>query len=326
LEPRPYGTLHSTAFEAKGNCLWKCFIGNNKRFTEPLNLDFHYKNEKCVLHIEKIEACNDASFDVQFSWTPKELSFIEVLESVGKTPLPPYIQRDTTEEDTQRYQTVFAKEKGSVAAPTAGLHFTTQVLEEINKKNIPTASITLHVGAGTFKPVTETFIENHVMHAEQFFFTKETVSNLLKNSDKKIIAVGTTTARALESLFWIGVKLNTSPNPSEGGERSILHIDQWEVYDKINSTQLTVNQSFEAVLDYMKKNNSNCLHASTALMITPYYRPKIVKGIITNFHQPKSTLLLLISAFVGDKWKNIYDYALANDFRFLSYGDACLFL
>ena len=301
LEPCPHGTLHALAFEAKQSCQWKCLIGNNKRFTEPLSLKFNYKNEKCVLHIEKIEAYNDASFRIRFSWTPKELSFIEVLESIGKTPLPPYIQRDTTEEDTQRYQTIYAKEKGSVAAPTAGLHFTPEVLEEIGRKNISTAYITLHVGAGTFKPVTETYVENHVMHAEHLSFTKETIKQLADCKDKKIIAVGTTTARALESLYWIGVK--ASPTPSEGGElsspfggvRGGLHISQWEVYENLIPKQLTVEQSLDTVLKYLENNNLEVLHASTALMITPYYQPKMVKGIVTNFHQPQSTLLLLIA-------------------------------
>jgi S-adenosylmethionine:tRNA ribosyltransferase-isomerase len=279
-----------------------------------------------------LEAYNDASFRIQFSWTPQELSFAEVLENVGKIPLPPYIQRDTTEEDTQRYQTVFAKEKGSVAAPTAGLHFTSEVLAEIKAKNIPMTHITLHVGAGTFKPVTETYVENHAMHSEQLFFTKETIKQLIHYKDKKIVAVGTTTARALESLYWIGVKIapSNSPEggefPSFGGVRGGLHIAQWEVYNIPNPAQLTVTQSLEAILYYMSKNKLDILHASTALMMTPYYQPKMVKGIITNFHQPQSTLLLLIAAFVGDKWRDIYNYALKHDFRFLSYGDACLFL
>jgi len=324
LEPLFPSSLHTLAFEAKGCCEWKCFIGNNKRFTVPLSLKFNHKGENGILHIKKMEARNDASFRVQFSWNLQELSFAEVLESVGKIPLPPYIQRDTTKEDMLRYQTVFAKEKGSVAAPTAGLHFTTGVLKKIKSKNIPLTHITLHVGAGTFRPVAETFIENHAMHSEQLFFTKETIRKLANCKDKKIIAVGTTTARALESLYWIGVKLNTSLNSSSMGE--FFHISQWEVYEDLISKQQTVEQSLKTVLKYLKNNNLDILHASTALMVTPYYQPKMVKGIITNFHQPQSTLLLLISSFVGDKWKEIYDYALSHDFRFLSYGDACLFL
>jgi len=331
LEPISPSPLHTLAFEAKGACQWKCFVGNNKRFTEPLSLEFAHNEAKGVLHIEKLEAYRDASFRIQFSWTPQALSFAEVLENVGKIPLPPYIKRESEEHDTERYQTIFAKEKGSVAAPTAGLHFTAEVLEKIKQKNIPTASITLHVGAGTFKPVTETCIENHVMHSEQLFFTRETIDNLLKNSGKKIVAVGTTTARALESLYWIGVKLAPSNSPeggefaSFGGVRGGLHISQWEVYEKLISKQKTVEQSLNAVLNYLNNNNLDIFHASTAMMITPYYQPKMVKGIITNFHQPQSTLLLLVSAFVGEKWREIYEYALSRDFRFLSYGDACFF-
>jgi len=333
LEPLAPTTVHALMFETKHLCEWECLIGNNKRFNAPLSLDFQYDGQSGVLRAEKIEKHIGNSFRIRFSWTPEDLSFAEVLEKVGKIPLPPYLKRKTQQTDTERYQTVYAQEKGSVAAPTAGLHFTEDVLKKIRKKNIPIEHITLHVGAGTFKPVTETHIENHIMHSEQLFFTKETIANLLKNSDKKIIAVGTTTTRALESLYWVGVKLATSPNPSKGGEHSLPFgegwggaISQWEVYKNLNTYQISVSTAFETVLDYMTKQKINFLHVSTSIIITPYYVPKVVKGIITNFHQPQSTLLLLISAFVGEKWKEIYDYALANDFRFLSYGDACLFL
>jgi S-adenosylmethionine:tRNA ribosyltransferase-isomerase len=241
------------------------------------------------------------------------------LEHVGKIPLPPYIKRDAINTDTERYQTIFAKEKGSVAAPTAGLHFTDNIIGQIQAKNIPIEYITLHVGAGTFKPVSSQKIGEHDMHCEQLFFSDKTIEHLLNESKRKIIAVGTTTARSLESLYWIGVKLyHQKDNP--------LHISQWEVYENFSSETITVEKSLETILNYMKINQLEQLHASTALMITPFYTLKMLKGIVTNFHQPKSTLLLLISAFVGENWKNIYDYALAHDFRFLSYGDACLFL
>jgi S-adenosylmethionine:tRNA ribosyltransferase-isomerase len=342
LEPLTPTTVHALVFETKHTCEWECLIGNNKRFNKPLSLGFQCDGQSGILCAEKIEKHIGNSFRIRFSWTPEDLSFAEVLEKVGKIPLPPYLKRKTQQNDTERYQTVYAQEKGSVAAPTAGLHFTEDVLEKIRKKNVPIEHITLHVGAGTFKPVTETNIENHIMHSEQLFFTKETIANLLKNSDKKIIAVGTTTTRALESLYWVGVKLKASLNPSEGGEPSLsfregwgrvqarndetLIISQWEVYENINTSQITVSAAFEAVSDYMNKQNINSLHVSTSIIITPYYVPKVVKGIITNFHQPQSTLLLLIASFVGNKWKKIYNYALTNDFRFLSYGDACLFL
>ena len=318
LEPLSPTTVHSLIFETKQSCEWECFIGNNKKFTAPLSLEFQYNGQLYVLTAEKSGEHSPTSFRVRFSWIPDTLSFGEVLENVGKIPLPPYIKRDVIHSDTERYQTIYAQEKGSVAAPTAGLHFTKDVLEEIKKKNISTANITLHVGAGTFKPVSETYIKNHVMHEEQLFFTKETIKQLANSKNKEIIAVGTTSARALESLYWIGVKIKKSIFP--------LSIDQWEAYKGFYSSEITVEQSLEAVLQYMNDYNIEILHASTALMITPYYKPKMVKGIITNFHQPQSTLLLLISAFVGDKWREIYDYALCNNFRFLSYGDACLFL
>ena len=325
LEPLSPTTVHSLIFETKQRCEWECLIGNNKKFTAPLSLEFQCDGQTGILQAEKINEHTATSYRVRFSWTPQELSFAKVLDSVGKMPLPPYIKRDTNSTDTERYQTIYAKKKGSVAAPTAGLHFTSEVLEEIRKKGIPTAEITLHVGAGTFKPVTETYIENHLMHEEQLFFTNETIRELVCYKDKKIIAVGTTTARALESLYWIGVKL-TYPNLSPGGVGGGFSIAQWEVYEELIPKQQTVEQSLTTILNYMNNNNLEVLHASTALIITPYYQPKMVKGIITNFHQPQSTLLLLISAFVGDKWKGIYDYALSHDFRFLSYGDACLFL
>ena len=319
LEPLSPTSVHALAFEVTQECEWECFVGNNKRFNIPLELCFNYGNEKAILRAEKLGKHSDTSFRIRFSWSPKTLSFAEVLEYVGKIPLPPYVKRDTTLADTERYQTVFATEKGSVAAPTAGLHFTDNIIRQIQAKNIPVEYITLHVGAGTFKPVSHDKIGEHDMHCEQLFFSKKTIEHLLKEKNRKIITVGTTTTRSLESLYWIGVKLHLrKQNP--------LHISQWEVYEELSDTSLSLEQSLQAILDYMQENQQEQLHASTALMMTPYYQPKIVKGILTNFHQPKSTLLLLISVFTGENWKNIYEYALSHEFRFLSYGDACLFV
>lgn len=319
LEPLSPTSVHALAFEVKQECEWECFVGNNKRFHAPLDLHFDYQGKKTVLQAEKLGKYSENSFRIRFTWQPENMPFAEVLEHVGKIPLPPYIKRDTIQTDTERYQTVFAKEKGSVAAPTAGLHFTENVINQIKTKNIPIEYITLHVGAGTFKPVSSDKIGEHDMHCEQLFFSEKTIQHFLEEQNRKMIAVGTTTARSLESLYWIGVKLfHKIENP--------LHIPQWEIYENLSNKTLTIEQSLQTILDYMHVNQIEQLHASTALMITPYYHPKIVKGIITNFHQPKSTLLLLISAFVGKNWKNIYDYALSHDFRFLSYGDACLFL
>jgi S-adenosylmethionine:tRNA ribosyltransferase-isomerase len=326
LEPLSPTSLHSLIFETKASCEWECFVGNNKRFTSPLCLLFDYNGTKAVLCAEKLEKCNLTSFQIRFNWVPESLSFGEVLEHVGKIPLPPYIKRKTTIEDSERYQTIYAQRKGSVAAPTAGLHFTAEVLNNIAQKNISVEYITLHVGAGTFKPVTEPHIEKHTMHCEQLFFEKQSIERLIHHcKNKKIIAVGTTTARSLESLYWMGVKMIASKQ-NEIPNNSPLHITQWEVYGSLAQKQVSIEQSLTSIVNFMEEHKLTRLQASTALMIMPYYQPKMVKGIITNFHQPKSTLLLLIAAFVGEKWKEIYQYALTHDFRFLSYGDACLFL
>ena len=319
LEPLSPTSVHALAFEVMQHCEWECFVGNNKRFNAPLELEFVYRGERTIFRAEKIGKYNENSFRIRFSWQPSTITFAEVLEHVGKIPLPPYIKRNTTSDDIERYQTVFAKEKGSVAAPTAGLHFTKNIINQIQAKNIPIEYITLHVGAGTFKPISSKKIGEHDMHCEQLFFSKKSIKHFLLEQNRKIIAVGTTTARSLESLYWIGVKIfHNMENPQ--------HISQWEVYGNLSGKTLTVEQSLQSILDYMQINQSEQLHASTSLMITPYYQLKMTKGIITNFHQPKSTLLLLISAIVKENWKNIYDYALSNNFRFLSYGDACLFL
>jgi S-adenosylmethionine:tRNA ribosyltransferase-isomerase len=327
LEPLSPTSLHSLIFETKTSCEWECFVGNNKRFTSPLYLPFDCKGTRAMLCAEKSGKCNASSFRIKFSWSPESLSFAEVLENVGKIPLPPYIKRKATKADTERYQTIYAHQKGSVAAPTAGLHFTADVLNNIAQKNIPVEYITLHVGAGTFKPVTETCIENHTMHCEQLFFAKRSIEQLTHYcKDKNIIAVGTTTARSLESLYWIGVKMIALQHNEIPANNSPLHIAQWEVYGSLAQKQVSVEQSLTTILDFMEEYKLSLLQASTALMITPYYQPKFVNGMVTNFHQPKSTLLLLVAAFVGEKWKEIYQYALTYDFRFLSYGDACLFL
>ena len=319
LEPLSPTSIHALAFEVTKSCEWECFVGNNKRFNASLELQFDYQGQSAVIRAEKLGKHSDNSFRIRFSWNPEHISFAEILEHIGKIPLPPYIKRNATITDIERYQTIFAKEKGSVAAPTAGLHFTENIIQQIKSKNIQTEHITLHVGAGTFKPVSNEIIGEHEMHCEQLFFSKKAIEHLMKENGRKIIAVGTTTARSLESLYWTGVKLYHQEN-------NPLHISQWEIYENLSEKAITIEQSLQTILNYMQVNQITELHASTALMITPCYQPKIVKGIITNFHQPKSTLLLLISAFVGADWKTIYEYALSNDFRFLSYGDACLFL
>ncbi len=325
LEPLSPTPVHALAFEVQGSCRWLCYIGNNKRLKNSIEQNFDYHGQDGILKAERIQAQGDA-FVVEFSWNLSQLSFGEILEQVGKIPLPPYIKRQADTNDSYRYQTIFAQEKGSVAAPTAGLHFTDSVLQSLNNKHIQHINITLHVGAGTFKPVTEQYIEQHVMHTEPIFFNRNSIELLLNNIEKKIITVGTTSTRSLESLYWIGVKIHHAYQNHLPITPETLHLTQWEAYTQWQALSISPKEALQSVLQYMNDNNSNHLQASTAIMITPYYQPKLVNGLVTNFHQPKSTLMLLIAAFVHDDWKQIYNYALSHNFRFLSYGDACLFL
>ncbi|MBP7102569.1 MAG: S-adenosylmethionine:tRNA ribosyltransferase-isomerase [Bacteroidales bacterium] len=327
LKPILPGTLHEQAFAASGSCVWECFIGHNKRFKNTLSLSCDVDKEKLVFSARKLKATEEDSFLVEFSWTPSCYSFAEVLEHIGKIPLPPYIKRAVNKEDTKRYQTVYATEKGSVAAPTAGLHFSEEVIKRLRNKQIPMEYITLHVGAGTFKPVTESSVEKHVMHEEAIYFHKLTIENIRSLLDKRIICVGTTGVRSLESLYWLGVKLARYKKQNKAVDEDCFTLYQWEVYNELQNNNITPSCALQTILDYMEETHMQVFHASTFLMIVPdRYKMRMTKGIITNFHQPQSTLLLLIAVFVGDKWKEIYDYALAHDFRFLSYGDACLFL
>jgi S-adenosylmethionine:tRNA ribosyltransferase-isomerase len=247
------------------------------------------------------------------------LTFSEVIEATGHIPLPPYINRNDEAEDTERYQTVYSRINGSVAAPTAGLHFTEGVLGKIRARGIKTAELTLHVGAGTFKPVKAKNIHDHEMHCEHFEIDAEAIGLLIENQDK-IIPVGTTSVRTLESLFWLGVKLiHSQSDKSEN-----LFLGQWEAYEL--PSKVSVTESFEALLNFMKERKEKHIQAATSIMIVPGYEFRITKGIVTNFHQPRSTLLLLISAWTGNRWKEIYNFALENNFRFLSYGDSSLLL
>lgn len=298
---------------------WKCIVGNLKKWKEKsICRSFTYNGEIHYLTAKKSEQVNDA-WRIKFSWTSSELSFGQVIEASGHIPLPPYIKREDTDEDNIRYQTVYSKIMGSVAAPTAGLHFTDYVLGMLTEKGIKSTEITLHVGAGTFKPIKAERIINHEMHCEHFFVTTATIELLLKNTGR-IVAVGTTSVRTLESLYWMGVKV-TEDSLSLQNE---LSLGQWEAYQMNNN--ISVKDSLQAILNVLKKRKLSAIYASTSIMIVPGYNFKIINGIITNFHQPKSTLLLLISAWVGTQWKNLYEYALKNNFRFLSYGDSSLLL
>jgi S-adenosylmethionine:tRNA ribosyltransferase-isomerase len=317
LEPYEAINEYSTIMNKKGSVRWKCMIGGVSKWKEnELIKELFAIN--CELKARLTEKLSDA-YVVEFSWQPEQLSFAEVIAAAGDIPLPPYIKRTTEITDTERYQTVYAHHEGSVAAPTAGLHFTPAVFDALAKKNIQKAFVTLHVGAGTFKPVKAAVMEQHEMHAEWIDVGIDTIENILASIHNNIIAVGTTSLRTLESLYWMGVK------SSFNSQNLQLKIGQWDVYEApLANTTLSAEGALTALIKWMKENNMERLFTQTQILIVPGYRFKIVKGIITNFHQPQSTLLLLVAAAVGDSWKKIYDHALQNDFRFLSYGDGSL--
>lgn len=318
LEPLAPTNDPATAFAQTGCVTWKCMVGNAKRWKHPLEIQVPIGDKTITVTATKGNNI-ESTFEVTFSWHDTSVSFAEWLEHYGKIPLPPYIKRSANEEDEERYQTVYAKHDGSVAAPTAGLHFTSAVFDKLHTKGIATEYVTLHVGAGTFKPVTSETIGDHYMHEEKIVITESFVEMLLNSLNKRRIAVGTTVARTIESMFIIGAKLALQrPEP--------LTVSQWEVYEDHELREVSVEQSLTAIKKNLQENNTDLLRAATSLIIIPAYKPRIIQGIITNFHQPKSTLLLLISAFVGEEWHHIYQHALDNDYRFLSYGDSNLYL
>ncbi len=307
------------SFQQTHQCAWLCMIGNLKKWKEgTLKRTIQVKGKDVTLCATRGE-CRGTSHWVDFSWDDDSLTFADVLEAVGELPIPPYLNRETQESDKRTYQTVYSKIKGSVAAPTAGLHFTEKVLKALDDKGIDREELTLHVGAGTFKPVKSEEIEGHEMHTEYISVNKRTIQKLIAHGGQTI-AVGTTSVRTLESLYYIGILL--SQNPEANQEE--LHIKQWMPYE--NTLMLSAVESLQHILDYMDRHSLDALHTSTQIIIAPGYEYKIVKKIVTNFHQPQSTLLLLVSAFVKGDWRKIYDYALAHDFRFLSYGDSSLLI
>ncbi len=307
------------SFQQTHQCAWLCMIGNLKKWKEgTLKRTIQVKGKDVTLCATRGE-CRGTSHWVDFSWDDDSLTFADVLEAVGELPIPPYLNRETQESDKRTYQTVYSKIKGSVAAPTAGLHFTEKVLKALDDKGIDREELTLHVGAGTFKPVKSEEIEGHEMHTEYISVNKRTIQKLIAHGGQTI-AVGTTSVRTLESLYYIGILL--SQNPEANQEE--LHIKQWMPYE--NTQMLSAVESLQHILDYMDRHSLDALHTSTQIIIAPGYEYKIVKKIVTNFHQPQSTLLLLVSAFVKGDWRKIYDYALAHDFRFLSYGDSSLLI
>ena len=299
-------------FATKGSCSWYCLVGNLKKWKEgPLTRDFKIQNSKYKLTAERV-GTHGTSQEIKFEWDAS-LTWAEVIDAVGELPIPPYLNRKTQESDKTTYQTVYSKIKGSVAAPTAGLHFTKRVLADIDAKGIEREEVTLHVGAGTFRPVKSEDIGGHDMHTEHIAVHRQTLERLLAHNGEAI-AVGTTSVRTLESLYYLGVLA------SQGKED--LHVPQWMPYEYNDS--LSVKDALTALLHYMDERQEKVLHASTQIIIAPGYKYHIVRRMITNFHQPQSTLLLLVSAFIGEGWHDVYDYALNHDFRFLSYGDSSM--
>jgi S-adenosylmethionine:tRNA ribosyltransferase-isomerase len=311
-EPHDY----QISFAQQRTCQWKCMVGNLKKWKSGiLKKRVEVDNgTEIELQAERISG-SDQYQVIRFSWTGG-MDFGSLLDACGCTPIPPYLNRKTEEIDETRYQTVYSKHKGSVAAPTAGLHFTPQVLQRLSDKGVKLNEITLHVGAGTFRPIQQNDVSQHEMHVEFFSIQLDVIRNLLSNKGI-LTAIGTTSLRALESIYWLGVKMLT-----ENIELENLHLDQWEAYNLPQN--ITLEQSLTRICETLETNQQTTVFASTKMMIVPGYTFRICQRLITNFHQPKSSLLLLVGAFVGERWKDIYQYALEHDFRFLSYGDSSL--
>lgn len=318
LEPFEHND-YTVVMNKTNSVLWKCMIGGAGKWkTGHLEKSFYISGTEVNLKAALKQKHADA-YVAEFSWHPPNFTFAEVLEIAGETPLPPYIRRKSNEEDKERYQTIYARLEGSVAAPTAGLHFTEDIFSSLRDKNIKTGFITLHVGAGTFKPVKATILAGHEMHAEYLEIPVSTIENI-QGAKENIIAVGTTSVRTLESLYWMGVKALLFPD----GDAEYLAIKQWEVYETLLAEQFAdVVTALDALKAWMKKNGKEKLVIQTQIIIVPGYKFRVVRAIVSNFHQPNSTLLLLVAAATGN-WKEMYNYALENDFRFLSYGDGCL--
>lgn len=334
-EPTDYELM----FQTTGHCSWLCMIGNLKKWKEgSLKRDFEIKGNKLTLSAtmrrgdalgseaqEMVAKGGGTNYWVDFDWDNDKVSFAEILEAVGELPIPPYLNRKTEESDKTTYQTVYSKIKGSVAAPTAGLHFTDAVLKDLDAHGIDREEVTLHVGAGTFKPVKSLEIEGHQMHTEYIVVHRRSLEKLIKHGCR-VIAVGTTSVRTIESLYYMGVHLLKHPEANEED----LHVKQWDPYELSEDGNLvdgiTPMQAIQSIIDYLDRNGLEALHSSTQIIIAPGYQYKIVKMLVTNFHQPQSTLLLLVSAFLKGDWKKVYDYALSHDFRFLSYGDSSLLI
>lgn len=309
-------------FQQTEHAAWLCMIGNLKKWKEGiLKREMTVKGKSITLTAERGE-CHGTSHWVDFRWDNNEVTFADILEVFGELPIPPYLNRETQESDKETYQTIYSKIKGSVAAPTAGLHFTPRVLDALRDKGVDLEELTLHVGAGTFKPVKSEEIEGHEMHTEYISVSRATLEKLIVH-EGKAVAVGTTSVRTLESLYHIGISLLKNPDATEDE----LHVKQWQPYEMTPEEDKTpAVDALQAIVDYLDRHGMETLHTSTQIIIAPGYDYRIVKAMVTNFHQPQSTLLLLVSAFVKGNWRKIYDYALSHDFRFLSYGDSSLLI
>ena len=320
LEPMAPVADIQQAFAQTGSCSWNCLVGNVKRWKNGiLRKIFTHEGISFALTALKKKDLGEGCFEIEFRWEPEIYSFSEILEYAGLVPLPPYIERASGSADSVRYQTIYAKTQGSVAAPTAGLHFTTPVLERLREKNITFVHVTLHVGIGTFRPVSVERIDGHTMHSERISVSLSTIKELMIHRKKPVIAVGTTSVRTLESLYWAGARILTN---KKDFQNCIL---QWDAYDDVLNQDIPCPEALGALAGYLEENGAENFEGQTQLMIAPGYKFRVVDGMITNFHLPKSTLLLLIAAFIKEEWKRVYEYALSHDFRFLSYGDACLF-
>jgi S-adenosylmethionine:tRNA ribosyltransferase-isomerase len=321
LEPFEDVNDYAIVLQKKNSVRWKCMIGGAGKWKQKyLEKNLMIDENAVTLKAELVEKLSDA-YVAELSWNPGDYSFAEILEHAGETPLPPYIKRKAEESDAERYQTIYSLHEGSVAAPTAGLHFTKRIFSSLKEKNIDTGFITLHIGAGTFKPVKSGLMEGHEMHAEWIDVSVHFIEQLIKNISYGIFCVGTTSVRTVESLYWMGIKAMQHPNAAIED----LVIKQWEVYeDELLKNICSPQKALKALLQFLQNKKTGRLFIRTRIIIAPGYQFRIIKGMVTNFHQPKSTLLLLVAAMAGKDWGKIYEYALNNNFRFLSYGDGCL--
>lgn len=311
---------YALSFASTDGCEWKCMVGNLKKWkTDKLTQTFSVDGKEIQFSAEKI-ATAENTHRIKFSWNNGEYSFSEILERIGELPIPPYLKRDTEKSDEETYQTVYSKIEGSVAAPTAGLHFTDSVFESLRKKNIQIEELTLHVGAGTFQPIKSDDIAQHVMHTETVAVPLKTIRKIRDNLGS-IIAVGTTSVRTLESLYYVNPLSQKGKNKEQ--EPVVFKVGQWEPYS-LPENPISAKEALQNIIDYLEETGQQTLRAETQILIKPGFKFRIINGMITNFHQPKSTLLLLVSAFVDEDWRRIYDFALENDFRFLSYGDSSI--